>query len=176
LRSLQATFTIPALPARNFRNDPACGGGAFHDLSRYPLSAALSFFSGQNYLFQGKAEYAGKLLMALHGSAVTEKNEQLNFSIGFGLPYCSSYELSGEKGLARVDRAFTIPADLANKVAVTIAGQDESFIVPPADHFLLTLEDVCALLETPELFSSIRTRNEELAALADNLYRSCHAG
>lgn len=175
LRSLRATFTIPALPAKNFRNDPACGGGTFHDQIRYPLSAACYFLSGQNYIFQGQKIYNGELLTAMRGSAVTEKKEIFHFSIGFGLPYRSAYELIGEQGSVRVERAFTTPAELANKIVVTIDGRDESFIVPPADHFLLTLEHVCDLLATPELFPQIRTRNERLATLADALYRSCHA-
>jgi dTDP-3,4-didehydro-2,6-dideoxy-alpha-D-glucose 3-reductase len=176
LRSLRATFTIPALPAENWRNDPDCGGGAFHDQIRYPLSAACYFFSGQDYIFQGRKVYNGELLTTMYGSAVTEQKEIFHFSIGFGLPYQSTYVLKGDRGSVRVARAFTTPADLANEIIVSSAGRDESFIVPPADHFLLTIEHVCALLATPELFPQIRARNVRLATLADDLYRSCHAG
>lgn len=176
LRSLRATFTIPALPAENFRHDPACGGGTFHDQIRYPLSAACYFFVGQDYVFQGRKVYSGELLTAMHGTAVTEQKEIFHFSVGFGLSYRSAYALKGDQGSVRVERAFTTPADLANKIVVTRAGRDESFVVPPADHFLLTLEHVCSLVERPELFSTIRARNERLATLADDLYRSCHAG
>lgn len=174
LRSLRATFTIPALPPKNFRNDPAQGGGTFHDQIRYPLSAALHFFSGQNYVFQGRKVYKGELLTAMNGSAVTDKKEIFHFSIGFGLPYKSAYELIGEHGSVQVNRAFTTPADLANKIVITIDGRDESLIIPPADHFLLTIDHVCDLLTTPELFPQIRSRNIRLATLADDLYRSCH--
>lgn len=176
LRSLRATFTIPALPAKNFRNDPSCGGGTFHDQIRYPLSAALYFFSGENYIFQGRSHYDGELLTAMHGTGVTERKEIFHFSIGFGLPYQSTYELIGERGSVRVDRAFTTPANLANPIVVTIDGRDASFTVPPADHFLLTIEHVSDLLGTPEVFPQIRARNERLATLADDLYRSCHVG
>lgn len=176
LRSLRATFTIPALPAKNFRNDPTCGGGAFHDQIRYPLSAACYFFVGKDYVFQGRKVYTGELLTAMHGTAVTEEKEIFHFSVGFGLPYRSAYALKGDQGSVRVERAFTTPADLANKIVVTRAGRDASFIVPPADHFLLTIEHVCTLLDKPGIFPSIRARNERLATLADDLYRSCHAG
>lgn len=176
LRSLRATFTIPALPAENFRNDPSRGGGTFHDQVRYPLSAALYFFSGQKYIFQGRKFYTDQLLTAMDGTAVTEKKEMLHFSIGFGLPYRSAYELIGEKGSVLVERAFSTPAELANKIIVSIDGRDESFTIPAADHFLLTIDHVCDLLATPELFPAIRNKNERLATLADKLYRSCHDG
>lgn len=176
LRSLRATFTIPSLPTGNFRNDPARGGGAFHDQIRYPLSAALYFLAGQNYSFQGRSLYDGDLLTAMHGTGGTEENETFHFSIGFGLPYRSAYELNGERGSVRVERAFTTPADLASEIVVSSGGAHESIQIPPADHFLLTIEQVCELLDTPEIFPQIRARNERLALLADDLYRSCHAG
>ena len=174
--SLRATFTIPALPPENFRNDPARGGGAFHDQIRYPLSAACYFLAGEHYTFAGRKIYTGELLTALHGTARTEKDETFHFSIGFGLPYRSAYEVSGECGSVKVERAFTTPADLANEIVITGDGRDESISIPPADHFLLTIEHVCALLDKPETFPQIRARNERLAILADDLFRSCHAG
>lgn len=176
LRALRATFTIPALPVKNFRNDPERGGGAFHDQIRYPLSAASYFLSGEKYVFQGKMMKSGELVTAMHGGGVTEQKEIFRFSIGFGLPYHSTYELKGDAGRIRVERAFTTPADLANKIVLSCAGRDESFILPAADHFLLTINHVCDLVAQPKLFAAIRAQNERLATLADDLYRSCHAG
>lgn len=177
ITSFRTAFGFPAPPAGNFRLDPAMGGGAFHDLNRYPLSAASYFLQGDAYRFRGISIDRERLNMAMHGVAATSADEAFSFSIAFGQQYESYYEIIGELGKIRVDRAYTTPADLANKVRVLRGGDDASFIVPPADHFLLTINHVAGLIRRCGDFREQHARSLRLARLADAMERGCrHAG
>lgn len=173
ITSFRTAFGFPGPPAGDCRLEPALGGGAFHDLNRYPLSAATYFLRGDDYRFCGIAFDREGLNMAMHGVAATSADEAFSFSIAFGQQYESYYEIIGELGKIRVDRAYTTPADLANKVLVLRGGDDASFIVPPADHFLLTINHVAALIGRSGDFREQHARSLRLARLADAMEKGC---
>ena len=173
ITSFRTAFGFPGPPAGDFRLDPAMGGGAFHDLNRYPLSAALYFLQGDEYLFHGISIDRDRLNLAMHGVAATSADEAFNFSIAFGQQYESFYEIIGEQGKIRVDSAYTTPAGLANKVHVLRGRDDTSFIVPPADHFLLTINHVAALISRSGDFREEHARSRKLAHLATAMERGC---
>lgn len=174
IRSLRCVFTIPGVKEGDFRLDPALGGGAFHDLNRYPLSAALYFLKGAQHRFvRGDLRERDGLDLAMEAVTVTEEGEEFSFRIAFGEPYRAFYQIGGERGTIRVERCFTTPADLANTVALTIDGQDESFSVPPCDHFLQTIDHVCSLVRQGGDFSAVHDRARQLAQLAEMLKNNC---
>lgn len=173
LRSLRAVFTIPDLTDGNFRMNPAMGGGAFHDLNRYPCSAALHFLKGKHHRFiRGSAGFQGDLNIALEGETITDAGEQFSFEMAFGRPYQSSYEIGGEAGFIRVERAFTMPAEMENVIMVHAGGRDEQFRVPPCDHFLATIDHVCRLIRAGS-FAATHEKTGQLAALAETIYSGC---
>jgi hypothetical protein len=98
--------------------------------------------------------------------------EFLTFSIAFGQSYASYYELVGERGRIRVERAFTTPADLANRIEVTVDGEDASFIVPAADHFRLLLDHACALIRGGDFYGPGEL-SKRLALFARLMYEGC---
>ena len=171
--SLRSVFGFPFPAEGNFRLDPGRGGGAFHDLARYPLSTALHFLQGDAYRFKGFALDRNGLNTAMHGTAFSSAGEIFSFSIAFGQQYESYYEIIGELGKIRVDRAYTTPADLANLVRVTCGGRDASFTVPPCDHFRLMIEHVCAIVRNGGNFGEIHQRTRSLAHLADQMEKGC---
>lgn len=171
--AFRTTFGFPEPPAGDFRLDPEMGGGAFHDLNRYPLSAALHFLQGDDYQFRGISFGRERLNLAMHGVAATSAGEAFIFSIAFGQLYESYYEVIGEEGKIRVDRAYTTPADMANTVHAVRGGIDFSFAVPPADHFLLTINHVAALIARGGDFSHEHARFRKLASLAEAMERGC---
>lgn len=171
--AFRTVFGFPGPPPGDFRLDPAMGGGAFHDLNRYPLSAALYFLRGDDYRFHGITRDKEGLNLAMHGVATTNADEVFSFSIAFCQQYESYYEIIGEQGKIRVDRAYTTPADLTNKVHVVCGGNDASFTVPPADHFLLTIDHVAALISRSGDFHEEHARSLRLARLADDMERGC---
>ena len=147
--SLHSEFAFPGPVEGDFRLDPAKGGGAFHDLNRYPLSAALFFLEGKTHRYlRGSTEVRGGLTLSLQAESITDAGEEFSFLTSFGQPYRSFYEIRGERGTIRVERAYTTPADMESRIFVTIDGKDKSFRVPPCDHFLGTIDHVCGLIRS----------------------------
>lgn len=171
--TLRSEFTFPGPTEGDFRLDPAMGGGAFLDMNRYPLSAALYFLEGKTHrLLRGRTEVRDGLTWSLQSDSVTKMGEEFSILTAFGQSYRSFYEISGERGSVRVERAYTTPANMENKIAVTIDGRDESFIVPPYDHFLGTIEHVCNLINGGR-WGEEHERARELAVLAGMFHDYC---
>jgi len=171
--SLHSEFAFPGPAAGDFRLDPSQGGGAFHDMNRYPLSAARYFLAGKRHRFtHGSCEMRGGLLRSLQAGSVTDRGERFTFMTAFGQPYRSFYEITGTRGAIRVERAYTTPADAGNRISMTVDGRDGSFSVPPFDHFLGTIDHVCGLIRSGT-WSTEHLRSRELAGLADMFLDGC---
>jgi NDP-hexose-3-ketoreductase len=170
---LRSVFGIPSFEEGNFRLDPARGGGAFHDLARYPLGTALHFLKGEITSFRGVSQEHNGLNLGMHGMALTSAREIFSFSIKFGRQYESYYEIVGERGKIRVERAYTTPPDMANTIHVMCGVRGESFIVPPADHFLHTIDHVCGLIRTKNCYRQEHALTLRLAFLAEAMERGC---
>lgn len=168
--SLWSEFAFPGPATGNFRLDKDMGGGAFHDMNRYPLSAALNFLEGRmHHFFKGSVKTDNGLTMSLQASSFTEAGETFSFLTAFGMPYRSFYVISGERGFIRVDRAYTTPCDMENKVIVMIDNRDESFTILPSDHFLNTIDHVCGLIRCG-VWEAEHERSRKLAELAGMFY------
>lgn len=164
---LTTEFAFPGPPEGDFRLNPGMGGGAFHDMNRYPLSAARFFLAGQSHHFiTGTIEERDGLTMALQAESITDAGERFSFLTAFGRSYRSFYEIVAERGSIRVERAYTTPADRANRIVVMANGRDVSFTAPQSDHFLNTIERVCGLIRDGQWEGEYQ-RALELAALAD---------
>ena len=173
LVSLHSEFAFPGPAAGDFRLDPSCGGGAFHDMSRYPLSAAQHFLTGNSYRFEtGSSDVHNGLVRSLWAEAVTDRAERFTFLTAFGQSYRSFYEIHGTLGTLRVDRAYTTPADLENVITMKLNDREEMFRVPPFDHFLGTIDHVCGLIRSGA-WSREHQRSAKLAALADMFLAAC---
>jgi len=173
LKSLRTVFGFPALPVGNFRLDPALGGGAFNDLARYPLGTAVHFLNGDLSGFSGIAQNRCGLNLSMHGTAVGRESGIFTFSISFGQQYESYYEIVGETGKIRVDRAYTTPADFQNVVRLFEGGEEKLYPAPVADHFLLALDHVCTLLNGCGYFNEIHDRSRKIACLAEEMKKRC---
>lgn len=171
--ALRSVFGIPGFKADNFRLDPARGGGAFHDLARYPLGTALHFLQGEITGFRGVSHGRDGLNLGMHGAALTSAAEAFSFSIAFDRQYESYYEIVGERGKIRVERAYTTPPELANTVHLICGVREDSFVVPPADHFLRTIDHVCTLIRTKGDYRHEHERTMRLALLAEAMERGC---
>lgn len=173
VRTVRSVFSFPCPPAGNFRLDPARGGGAFHDLARYPIGTAWQFLQGCCLDFSGYMLDHKGLNVAVHGTALTDAQEVFSFTMAFGLPYECRYEIVGEQGSIKVDRAYTTPTDKANHIQVMSGGRDASFTVPPADHFRLMIEDACALVLRGRSFTESYARILQLAEMAEQMEKGC---
>lgn len=171
--SVRSEFVFPGPADGDFRLNPVMGGGAYHDMNRYPLSAALYFLAGKNHrFFQGREQNRDGLTWSLQADSYTDAGETFSFLTAFGLPYRSFYRICGEKGFIRIDRAYTTPSDMENSITVMADGRDESFIAPPGDHFLNAIEYVCGLIRSG-VWAEEHQRARELARLAEMFYDNC---
>lgn len=171
--SLNSEFAFPGPIKGDFRLDSDMGGGAYNDMNRYPLSAALNFLEGKKHRFiDGKMENSDGLNISLQGESVTDAGEKFTFLTAFGLNYRSFYEISGELGSIRVERAYTTPADMENRIVLIVEGNEHSITVPPCDHFLATIEHVCGLIRSGD--RGYKHQNSlELAELAAMFQENC---
>lgn len=171
--SLRSEFAFPGPPAGDFRLNPAMGGGAFHDMNRYPLSAALFFLEGKQHTFiRGNRKTHNGLNLAFRAQSVTDAGEHFSFLLAFGQPYRSFYEIRGEQGSIRLERAYTTPADMENKIIVSRDNREESINTQCCDHFLSTLDHVCGVIRSG-IWTKEHNRARELAALAEKFQEQC---
>jgi len=169
---LSCEFTFPGPAPGNFRLDPRQGGGAFHDLNRYPLSAAGYFLKGAlSEIVSCETAWQGELLSSMDAQARTTDGERFTFSIAFDRPYRCCYEIFGATGSLRLERAFTSPADLECRLDIRADGGCETILMPARDHFLLTLDHVAGLIKRGGDFSGEHQRWRELAVSADRFLR-----
>jgi dTDP-3,4-didehydro-2,6-dideoxy-alpha-D-glucose 3-reductase len=174
LKVLHSVFCIPLPAPGTFRRDPTQGGGAIHDLVRYPLATALLYFRGDLGDFCGIDHIQEQMTLSLQGSALSSAEEELRFFIAFDQPYASFYEVIGDAGTIRVNRAYTPPADLEGHIKLTCGGEETLFAVPAADQFRLMLDHVCALVRSGGVFRPVHERSRNLAHFVEELEKYCH--
>ena len=173
VRELRTSFGFMLSDKEGFRTRADQGGGAFWDQARYPLSAALFFLAGAAYMFTGQALFRNGLNVAMNANALTDCDERFSFSIGFEQPYACWYEIVGETGKLRVDRAYTTPADMANVIQISTDGKVTAVTVPAADHFTLMIEQVCDAILRDQGYHELHSEARRLALLADQVWESC---
>jgi dTDP-3,4-didehydro-2,6-dideoxy-alpha-D-glucose 3-reductase len=171
--ALRAFFGFPLPRKGDFRLDPDQGGGAFHDLARYPLGIAVHLLKGGLRNFRGQSLWQDGLNTAVSGTASTDADELFNFTIAFGQQYESLYEVMGDAGKIRLERAFTTPDDYSNRIILTEGSTVTEIPVPPADHFQLMIEGISDIILTGKDFSFLNRRAALIARLADDMERGC---
>lgn len=173
IKSLRCVYGFPFPDAGNFRLDKESGGGAFHDLIRYPLGTALYFLRGEFNHFQGISIAANGLNTGMHAMSYTSSGELFSFSIAFGQQYESFYEVVAEHGKIKVDRAYTPPPELENLIRLNCGNQFEILTVPAYDQFKLMVEHVCELIRYGRGFSTEHERSRKLAILSEAAEKDC---
>jgi predicted dehydrogenase len=173
IRELRSYFGFPMPQKGNFRLDPLQGGGAFHDLARYPIGIAGHLLSSLPYDFRGHSTWEDGLNTGVTGTAITANNELFTFSIRFGQQYESTYEVIGDRGKIRLEMAYTTPAELENRIYLTSGTRTTETVVAAADHFKLMLESICTIIQTGSDFSHLGEQAATVARLADLIYKGC---
>lgn len=173
VRELRSFFGFPSPEVGNFRLDPLKGGGAFHDLARYPLGIACYLLSTLPDRFTGHSTWAGGLNTGVSGTAVNSMNEIFTFSVRFGQQYEARYEVIGEAGIIRVDRAYTTPAETENRIQLLTGSKVTETIVPAVDHFRLMVENICEIIRTGSDYEFLRKQAATVAKLASLVEKGC---
>ena len=170
--TIRSIFGFPMPTSGDFRLDPDQGGGAFLDLSRYSAGTAMHFLNGPLIRMKGSATWEGRLNTGLAGTATTAEGELFIFSNIFGQQYESFYEICCEKGRIRVDRAYTPPADMANRIMLFEGERLTEISAPPADHFKLMIDAVVTAVRNGS-YSVINSRTLATAELAEMMAKGC---
>jgi len=173
VRSLRTGFAFPLSDRNNFRMKTEQGGGAFLDQARYPLSAALFFLNGATYSFKGHSFFRGDLNVGMNACAVTDAGEVFSCSIGFEQQYECWYEIIGEQGKLRLDRAYTTPADQENTLVLTTGRKVTSIPISSADHFALMVEHVGELILQRKGYQGAHRDAQRLARFTEQLQAGC---
>jgi len=173
IKTLRSFFGFPSPQQGNFRLDPLQGGGAFHDLARYPLGIATYLLSSIPAKFRGHSTWHDGLNTGVAGTAITANEEIFSFSISFAQQYEALYEVIGEIGKIRLERAYTTPADYENRIILTTNNNVTEIIVPAADHFVLMIESICHLIRTGSDYSFLYRQAGLIAKLADMMECGC---
>lgn len=173
IKALRSFFGFPFPRKGNFRLDPLQGGGAFHDLARYPLGIANYLLSELPQKFCGHSTWRDGLNTGVVGTAITPGDEVFTFAMAFGQQYEASYEVIGETGTIRVERAYTTPADYENRLLLTLNDGVTEVTVPPADHFQLMIDNICHIIRSGSDYSFLNRKALAIAQLADQMYKGC---
>lgn len=173
IKALRSFFGFPFPRKGNFRLDPLQGGGAFHDLARYPLGIAVYLLSALPQKFCGHSTWRDGLITGVTGTAITPGDEVFTFSMAFGQQYEASYEVIGETGTIRVDRAYTTPDDYENRIRLTLKDGVTEIAVPPSDHFQLMIDNICYLIRSGSDYSFLNRQALAIAQLADQMHKGC---
>ena len=140
VRYLHSSFGFPYLPENDIRNKPDIGGGAILDNLIYPLSFALDIFGPSYKRITSNIIWNDQLKIDDRGFLKIDwLNVSANLNYGFGFFYQNFIELWGDKGVIRVDRAFTSPKDLPVEIKIENAEGKKTLEIEPANQFDLML-------------------------------------
>jgi hypothetical protein len=135
-------------------------------LARFLLKGALQRAQGFRCVRNG-------LTAGIHAWAVTGEGELLDLSVGFDQQYECFYEVVGEQGVIRLDRAYTPPADLANTVHLNIGNERTSVRAPAADHFQLMIDHVIGRTASEQGREELYNEATALARDAELVRQGC---
>ncbi|MER6016645.1 Gfo/Idh/MocA family protein [Streptomyces anulatus] len=141
LCSLQAEFSVPALPSGDIRYRPELGGGALWDTGVYPVRAALHLLGPELDVLGAHLTDGPGRTVDTGGAALLGGPDGVTVQLAFGLDrgYRSRYELTGSKGRIVVDRAFTPPADHRPAIRLERSGGAEEISLEAHDQVAATV-------------------------------------
>lgn len=146
---LMATLSFPPLPADNFRYKAGCDGGALWDLGPYAVTPGRIFFGEEPQEIACRVTGEGDEVETSFSVLMTYSDgRSMVGHFGFNTGYRNRLDVLGPQVTVTIDRVFTAPANLANKVHVNQNNQSKIITVPPADQFALFLRAVVSAIET----------------------------
>jgi NDP-hexose-3-ketoreductase len=142
---LTAIFSFPPLRPDDFRYKKHLGGGAFWDLGPYAVSVGRLFFGEKpEEVFCRICSYGGidNVETSFSMLATYKEGRSMVGHFGFDTEYKNSLDLIGPDIYISVDRIFTTPAELENKIQVRNRNASTIVTVPKADSFSIYLQEV----------------------------------
>ncbi len=135
LRSIDAVFGFPHLPAGDIRYRKDLGGGAILDSLVYPLSLCLHMMGEPGECHAAVMRDPGYDVDSRGFLQLSGKGVNAHVTYGFGFMYRNEYLLWGSEGYLRVQRAFSRPPGMEGAIELFRQGEARSVPVGAADHF-----------------------------------------
>ncbi len=153
-RLYKSYFGFPPFEKESFRYQPNLGGGSLNDAGAYTICMAREIFQTEPIAITATLEIDEKTGVDIHGSMLLEfpHNQTALTSFGFDQVYQNNYEIWGQKGLIKLNRAFSIPPTLE----------------PPIE--LITNENMTQKIENPR----VPAFNQFEAIFADFIHTICN--
>ncbi len=156
----QGMFGCPGFDVGNIRYSKLLGGGALNDMGTYPLFMSRKLFAAEPDAVTCTLEFKGGSCeegscnevgvstdagVDVSGSALLEfpNHKTALISFGFHQFYQNNYSMWGSEGLIRVNRAYSIPADMKPDVELQKQGGSQRIEVDAANHFVLLISAFC---------------------------------
>lgn len=134
---LNLSFSFPALDPSNFRYRKELGGGAVSDTGIYAISPGRYFFNSvPEKIYCTKNSYSGDLLVSYSILASYSGGRSLIGHFGFTTEYINRMNILGDHICVDIDRVFTIPDNIENKVKVKMNNKSNEFAVPKSNMFI----------------------------------------
>ena len=166
---LDALFVIPPLPAENFRNSVAMGGGCVLDMGPYAAGLARLFGDEVDQLHVASADPVPGGTIDTGFSILAKFANGLRYTghFSFESEYQNRLTVVAAGGSVVVDRLFSPAADMALVWRARIANQPREIIQPPADMFQIFLKEALQAIrqQSFESFATALRRDAEFRAL-----------
>ena len=156
---LQAQFTIPQLPADNFRNNINMGGGVINDMGPYMIDVCTRFFDEMPQSIHSNIRNSINHLDPVFISAQFGRNIFFNGIFGFNLPYQNQVNFFSNNLVISLARVFSPPPDYEAVILKQSDGRSTEIKVGSADVFELYFKRIFELYLTKN-FSTILSEFE----------------
>lgn len=174
IRSINASFCIPRLPADNFRNFPELGGGVLWDMGPYCVSPGRVFLSNPPLDIECKiterspatgAELSAEIKMTYPGGV------KFNGRYSFNGEYENSLSIEAGSITVVLNRVFSPPPDQSMSLSIFEAGFYSVTTVEPSDTFYNFLNTVLAHYQERN-YEFFYSRSLKDAEVLDRVHRA----
>lgn len=135
---ISVTFSFPPMEPGNFRYRRDLGGGALWDLGPYAASLGRVFFGDDPVEIESGVASRGRpdgVETGFSMVAVFPGGRSAVGHFGFDTIYRNRIELLSEEIGVEIDRAFTTPPEVQNRLRVTRHDQTSEVLAPAGDAF-----------------------------------------
>lgn len=140
-----AVFSIPPLPADNFRYDAGLGGGALHDMGAYAAGCARLFFDTPPQSVECRvlgADPTTGVDLSFSVLAAFKSGGGFVGHFGFDTEYQNTIQVFGPGAAISAQRIFTTPPKQEVPVSIVIGNAASTAMAPAGDSFKIFFERI----------------------------------
>lgn len=142
VNSFHGKYGFNLQATKNFRWSKKLGGGSLNDIGCYLVAASQLVFKNMplTVLSDLKINKNSKIDESGHVIITYPKNKTANFSFGYKNYFQSMYEIWGEKGIIRTERAFNVKNNMSVSIKLQQNDKIKSIKIKAVNQFQLAME------------------------------------